>query len=87
LELDILACSLIKKIREEKMDRFLQDQNIVLYRRLRNSSTGEVERRMIITLLRGEMAKLKISKDEPQQFKLGKSVRRQKQTRERNATG
>jgi hypothetical protein len=66
---------------------FLQDQNIVLYRRLRNSSTGEVERRMIITLLRGEMAKLKISKDEPQQFKLGKSVRRQKQTRERNATG
>jgi hypothetical protein len=33
---------------------------------------------MIITLLRGEMAKLKISKDEPQQFKLGKSVRRQK---------
>jgi hypothetical protein len=78
LELDILAYSLIKKIREEKMDRFLQDQNIVLYRRLRNSSTGEVERRMIITLLRGEMAKLKISKDEPQQFKLGKSVRRQK---------
>ena len=62
------------------MDRFLQDQNIVLYRRLRNSSTGEVERRMIITLLRGEMAKLKIGKDEPQQFKLGKSVRRQKQT-------
>ena len=44
------------------MDRFLQDQNIVLYRRLRNSSTGEVERRMIITLLRREMAKLKISK-------------------------
>jgi hypothetical protein len=76
LELDILACLLIKKIREEKMDRFLQDQNIVLYRRLRNSSTGEVERRMIITLLRGEMAKLKIGKDEPQQFKLGKSVRR-----------
>jgi hypothetical protein len=78
LELDILASLLIKKIREEKMDRFLQDQNIVLYRRLRNSSTDEVERRMIITLLRGEMAKLKISKDEPQQFKLGKSVRRQK---------
>jgi hypothetical protein len=76
LELDILACLLIKKIREEKMDRFLQDQIIVLYRRLRNSSTGEVERRMIITLLRGEMAKLKIGKDEPQQFKLGKSVRR-----------
>jgi hypothetical protein len=77
--------SLIKKIREEKMDRFLQDQNIVLYRRLRNSSTGEVERRTIITLLRGEMAKLKISKDEYQQDKLDKSVRRHKQTR-RNVT-
>jgi hypothetical protein len=36
-------------------------------------------------LLRGEMAKLKIGNDEPQQFTLGKSVRRQKQTRERNA--
>ena len=67
------------------MDRFLQDQSIVLYRRLRNSSTGEVERRMIITLLRGEMAKLKISKDEYQQDKLDKSVRRHKQTR-RNVT-
>jgi hypothetical protein len=64
-----------QKKREEKMDRFMQDQNIVLYRRLRNSSTGEVERRMIITLLRGEMAKLKMSKDEHQQDKLGKSVR------------
>jgi len=52
--------SLIKKIREEKMDRFLQDQNIVLYRRLRNPSTGETERRRIIELLAGEMAKLRI---------------------------
>ncbi|HET9686293.1 MAG TPA: hypothetical protein VFP79_03835, partial [Pseudolabrys sp.] len=80
-----LEGSLIEKIREGKMDRFLQDQNVVLYRRLRNSSTGEVERRTIITLLRGEMAKLKISKDEYQQDKLDKSVRRHKQTR-RNVT-
>jgi hypothetical protein len=56
------------------MDRFLQDQNVVLYRRLRNSSTGEAERRVIITLLRREMAKLKMSETERQQ--LGKSVRR-----------
>jgi hypothetical protein len=56
------------------MDRFLQDQNVVLYRRLRNSSTGEAERRGIITLLRREMAKLKMSETEHQQ--LGKSVRR-----------
>jgi|RhiMetStandDraft_8_1073273.scaffolds.fasta_scaffold24895_1 hypothetical protein len=66
----------IKKIREEKMDRFLQDQNVVLYRRLRNSSTGEAERRVIITLLRGEMAKLKMSETEHQQDKLGTPVRR-----------
>jgi hypothetical protein len=58
------------------MDRFMQDQNIVLYRRLRNSSTGEAERRMIFTLLRGEMAKLKMSETEHQQVKRGESVRR-----------
>ena len=29
LELDILVCLPIEKIREEKMDRFLLDQNIV----------------------------------------------------------
>jgi hypothetical protein len=50
------------------MDRFLQDQNVVLYRRLRNSSTGEAERRVIITLLRREMAKLKMSETERQQL-------------------
>jgi hypothetical protein len=43
------------------MERFLQDQNIVLYRRLRNPSTGETERRKIIELLAGEMAKLRMS--------------------------
>jgi hypothetical protein len=59
------------------MERFLQDRNILLYRKLRNSSTGETERRKIITLLRGEMAKLKMSKNENQQDKLGKSIKRQ----------
>ena len=47
------------------MDRFLQDQNIARYRRLRDSSTDETERRMIIKLLVEEMAKL--SKNEHQQ--------------------
>ena len=51
------------------MDRFLQDQNIARYRRLRDSSTGETERRMIIKLLVEEMAKLKMSKNEHQQDK------------------
>jgi hypothetical protein len=56
------------------MDRFLLDQNITLYRRLRNSLTGETERRMIIELLAEQMDTLK---NERQQEKLGKSVRRQ----------
>jgi hypothetical protein len=41
------------------MERFLQDQNIALYRRLRNSSTGETERRTILKSLAEEMGKLK----------------------------
>jgi hypothetical protein len=57
------------------MDRFLHDQNIVLYRRLRNSSTGETERRMIIKLLAEELDNFKMSKND-QQDKLGKSVKR-----------
>ena len=44
------------------MQRFLQERNVVLYRRLRNSSTGETERRMIIKLLVEQMDKLKMSK-------------------------
>jgi hypothetical protein len=56
------------------MDRFLLDQNITLYRRLRNSLTGETERRMIIELLAEQMDTLK---NERQQEKLGKSVRHQ----------
>ena len=59
------------------MDRFLLDQNIVLYRRLRNSSTGETERRMIFKLLAEQMDNFKMSKNERQQGKLGKSVKRQ----------
>jgi hypothetical protein len=59
------------------MDRFLLDQNIVLYRRLRNSSTGETERRMIFKLLAEQMDNFKMSKNERQQDKLGKSVKRQ----------
>ena len=55
------------------MERFLQERNVVLYRRLRNSSTGETERRMIIKLLVEEMDKFKMSKKEDQQDKLGKS--------------
>jgi hypothetical protein len=55
------------------MERFLQDQNIVLYRRLRNPSTGETERRRIIELLAGEMAKLRMSEHQP-----SKSVKRQR---------
>jgi hypothetical protein len=44
------------------MDRFLQDQNIALYRRLLNSSTDEAERRTIFKLLAEEMDKLKNEK-------------------------
>jgi hypothetical protein len=43
------------------MERFLQERNVVLYRRLRNSSTGETERRMIIKLLVEEMDRFKMS--------------------------
>ena len=43
------------------MDRFLQDQNIALYRRLRKSSTGKTERRTIFKLLAEEMGKFKMS--------------------------
>jgi hypothetical protein len=62
-----------KKIREAKMDldRFLLDRNVVLYRRLRNSSTGETERRAIFKLLAEEMDDFK---NQLQQDKLSKSV-------------
>ena len=53
------------------MQRFLQEGNVVLYRRLRNPTTGETERRMIIKLLVEQMDKLKMSKNEDQQDKLG----------------
>jgi hypothetical protein len=68
-----------KKIREAKMDldRFLLDRNVVLYRRLRNSSTGETERRAIFKLLAEEMDDFKTSLNQPQQDTLGKSVERQ----------
>jgi len=56
------------------MERFLQERNVVLYRRLRNSSTGETQRRMIIRLLVEEMDKLKMSKNEDQHDKRGKSL-------------
>jgi hypothetical protein len=54
------------------MERFLQESNVVLYRRLRNSSTGETERRIIIKLLVEEMDKFKISKNEHQQNKFAR---------------
>jgi hypothetical protein len=53
------------------MERFLQERNVVLYRRLRNSS-GETERRMIIKLLVEEMDKFKMSKKEDQQDKFAR---------------
>jgi hypothetical protein len=53
------------------MERFLQERNVVLYRRLRNSS-DETERRMIINLLVEEMAKLKMGKNEHQQDKFAR---------------
>ena len=52
------------------MQRFLQEGNVVLYRRLRNPTTGETERRMIIKLLVEQMDKLKMSKNEDQQHTL-----------------
>ena len=51
------------------MERFLQERNVVLYRRLRNSS-GETERRMIIKLLAEEMDNFKMKED--QQDKLAR---------------
>ena len=62
------------------MDRFLLDQNIVLYRRLRNSSTVETERRAILKLLAKVMDDFKMSKNEHQQDKLDKSVKRQRKS-------
>jgi hypothetical protein len=59
------------------MERFLQERNVVLYRRLRSSS-DETERRMIIKLLVEEMDKFKMSIKEDQQDKLGKSSADQK---------
>jgi hypothetical protein len=49
----------------------MEDQNILLYRRLRNSSTGETERRAILKLLAEVMDDFK---NQLQQDKLGKSV-------------
>ena len=66
-----------KKIREANMDRFLLDRNVVLYRRLRNASTGATERRAIFKLLAEEMDDFKTSLNQPQQDTLGKSVERQ----------
>jgi hypothetical protein len=45
--------------------------------RLRNSSTGETERRAIFKLLAEEMDDFKTSLNQPQQDTLGKSVERQ----------
>ena len=59
------------------MDRFLLDRNVVLYRRLRNASTGATERRTIFKLLAEEMDDFKSSLNEQQQDTLGKSVERQ----------
>ena len=53
------------------MERFLQERNVVLYRRLRNSS-DETERRMIIKLLVEEMDNFKMSKNEHQQDKFAR---------------
>jgi hypothetical protein len=56
------------------MDRFLHHRNIALYRRLRNPSTAETERRLIIKLLVEEMDKLKMNKNERQQNKFGRRL-------------
>ena len=53
------------------MERFLQERNVVLYRRLRNSS-DETERRMIIKLLVEEMDNFKMSKNKHQQDKFAR---------------
>ena len=55
------------------MDRFMEDQNVLLYRRLRNSSTGETERRAILKLLAEVMDDFK----NQLQQELGKSVQRE----------
>ena len=47
------------------MDRFLQEHNIALYRRLRKSSTGKTERLAIFKLLAEEMDELKKSFTKP----------------------
>ena len=57
------------------MDRFLLDRNVVLYRRLRNSSTGVTVRRAIFKLLAEEMDDFKTSLNEQQQEKVGKSAK------------
>jgi len=48
------------------MDRFLLDHNIVLYRRLRNSSTDETERRAIFKELAEVLDDFKMSNNEHQ---------------------
>ncbi len=59
------------------MDRFLLDQNIMLYRRLRNSSTGVTERRAMLTLLADLMDDFQKSLKGHQQDKLAtESVKR-----------
>jgi len=47
------------------MDRFLQEKNIALYRRLRKSSLGKTERLAIFKLLAEEMDELKMSFSKP----------------------
>jgi len=73
LDFSLVVAKKEKKIREAKMDldRFFLDRNVVLYRRLRNSSTGETERRAIFKLLAEVMDDFK---NQLQQEKLGKSV-------------
>jgi hypothetical protein len=66
-----------EKIREANMDRFLLDRNVVLYRRLRNASTGATERRAIFKLLAEEMDDFKTNLNQRQQDTLGKSGERQ----------
>ena len=56
------------------MDRFVENQNVLLYRRLRNSSTGETERRAILKLLAEVMANFK----NQLQQELGKPVQRER---------
>jgi len=50
---------------DDSMDRFLHEQNIALYRRLRKSSTGKTERLAIFKLLAEEMDELKMSFRKP----------------------